>query len=94
MPPDMTKPADYSRSRLLREIDDSMLRTGLRGFHGAPIGLPHRPEDCPDAARLEARFERFTRTTASSAGFTAARGTGVPRPDATATLPLLTVSAG
>jgi putative restriction endonuclease len=50
--------------RLLREIDGPMLRTGLQGFHGAPIRLPHRPQDRPDPARLQARFERFTRVAA------------------------------
>jgi putative restriction endonuclease len=50
--------------RLLREIDGPMLRTGLQGFHGAPIALPRRPEDRPDPVRLEARFERFTRAAA------------------------------
>lgn len=46
--------------RLLEEIDGPMLRTGLQGFHGAPIALPRQPEDRPDPARLELRFERFT----------------------------------
>jgi putative restriction endonuclease len=50
--------------RLLREIDGPMLRTGLQGFHGASIALPRRPEDRPDPARLETRFERFTRAAA------------------------------
>jgi len=45
--------------RLLREIDGPMLQTGLQGFHGAPIALPRRPDDRPDPARLEQRFERF-----------------------------------
>ena len=47
--------------RLLREIDGPMLRTGLQGFHGAQITLPRRPEEHPDAVRLQARFERFLR---------------------------------
>lgn len=50
--------------RLLREIDGPMLRTGLQGFHGASIALPRRPEDRPDPARLEARFEQFSRAAA------------------------------
>jgi putative restriction endonuclease len=50
--------------RLLREIDGPMLKTGLQGFHGAPIALPRRPEDRPDPARLETRFERFVRAAA------------------------------
>jgi len=50
--------------RLLREIDGPMLRAGLQGFHGASISMPRRPGDRPDPARLEARFERFTRVAA------------------------------
>jgi putative restriction endonuclease len=50
--------------RLLREIDGPMLTSGLQGFHGAPIALPRRPEDRPDPARLETRFERFLRAAA------------------------------
>ena len=50
--------------RLLREIDGPMLKTGLQGFHGAPIARPRRPEDRPDPARLETRFERFLRAAA------------------------------
>jgi putative restriction endonuclease len=45
--------------RLLREIDGPMLRSGLQGFHGERIAQPHRPQDRPDPARLEQRFERF-----------------------------------
>jgi putative restriction endonuclease len=45
--------------RLLREVDGPMLRTGLQGFHGEAIALPRRPDDRPDPARLEARYERF-----------------------------------
>ncbi|WP_051323781.1 HNH endonuclease [Candidatus Solirubrobacter pratensis] len=50
--------------RLLDETDGPMLRTGLQGFHGAPIAVPRRPEDRPDPTRLEARFERFARAAA------------------------------
>ena len=50
--------------RLLREIDGPMLRTGLQGFHGAPIAQPRRPEDRPDVVRLETRFDRFVRAAA------------------------------
>lgn len=50
--------------RLLREIDGPMLRTGLQGFHGERIALPRRPEDRPDTARLETRFDRFVRAAA------------------------------
>jgi putative restriction endonuclease len=50
--------------RLLREIDGPMLRTGLQGFHGETIAVPRRPEDRPDPARLQARFERFVRAAA------------------------------
>jgi putative restriction endonuclease len=50
--------------RLLDETDGPMLRTGLQGFHGAAIALPHRPQDRPDRARLEARFKRFERAAA------------------------------
>jgi putative restriction endonuclease len=50
--------------RLLREIDGPMLRTGLQGFHGERIALPRRPDDRPDPARLERRFELFTRSAA------------------------------
>ncbi len=50
--------------RLLREIDGPMLRTGLQGFHGHTIAVPRRPEDRPDAGRLEVRFERFVRAAA------------------------------
>ena len=45
--------------RLLREIDGPMLQTGLQGFHGERMTMPRRPEDRPDPARLEERFERF-----------------------------------
>jgi putative restriction endonuclease len=45
--------------RLRREIDGPMLRTGLQGFHGARIALPHRPQDRPDQTRLGTRFSRF-----------------------------------
>ena len=48
-------------ARVLREIDGPMLRTGLQGFHGADIALPRRPEDRPDPARLDTRFDRFLR---------------------------------
>ncbi len=51
-------------ARLLREIDGPMLRTGLQGFHGTSIALPRRPEQRPDAVRLQTRFERFVLATA------------------------------
>jgi putative restriction endonuclease len=51
-------------ARVLKEIDGPMLRTGLQGFHGADITLPRRPEERPDPARLETRFERFLRAVA------------------------------
>jgi putative restriction endonuclease len=50
--------------RLLEETDGPMLRTGLQGFHGAPIAVPRRPDDRPDRFRLESRFERFLRAAA------------------------------
>jgi putative restriction endonuclease len=50
--------------RLLREIDGPMLRVGLQGFHGERIAQPRRPEDRPDAVRLETRFNRFVRAAA------------------------------
>ena len=50
--------------RQLAETDGPMLRTGLQGFHGAPIALPRRSEDRPDPVRLQARFERFERAAA------------------------------
>jgi putative restriction endonuclease len=50
--------------RLLREIDGPMLRAGLQDFHGARITLPRRPQDRPDAIRLETRFDRFVRAAA------------------------------
>lgn len=45
--------------RLLTEVDGPMLKTGLQGFHGAPISVPQRPVDRPDPVRLQARFEQF-----------------------------------
>ncbi|MDQ3674987.1 MAG: hypothetical protein M3365_11500 [Gemmatimonadota bacterium] len=51
--------------RLLREIDGPMLRTGLQGFHGAQIALPHRAEERPDTVCLQTRFERFVRAAAA-----------------------------
>jgi putative restriction endonuclease len=36
-------------ARVLDEIDGPMLREGLQGFHGRPIGLPRRCDDRPDA---------------------------------------------
>ena len=51
-------------TRLLRETDGPMLRTGLQGFHGERITLPRRPDDRPDPARLERRFDRFLRDAA------------------------------
>lgn len=46
-------------TRLLREIDGPMLRTGLQGFHGKEIAQPRREEQRPDVTRLQTRFERF-----------------------------------
>jgi len=57
--------AVHIAGRLLREIDGPMLRTGLQGFHGANITLPRRPEQRPDAVRLQTRFDRFLRATAT-----------------------------
>ena len=57
--------AVHIAARLLREIDGPMLRTGLQGFHGANITLPRRPEQRPDAVRLQTRFDRFLRATAT-----------------------------
>jgi putative restriction endonuclease len=51
-------------SRLLREIDGPMLRTGLQGFHGERITLPRNPKDRPDPLRLEQRFGGFVRAAA------------------------------
>jgi putative restriction endonuclease len=51
-------------SRVLRERDGPMLRTGLQGFHGAHIALPRRPEQRPDTVRLQTRFDRFVRAAA------------------------------
>jgi putative restriction endonuclease len=51
-------------SRVLREIDGPMLRTGLQGFHGARIALPRSPEQHPDTVRLQTRFDRFVRAAA------------------------------
>lgn len=51
-------------ARLLREVDGPMLRTGLQGFHGERISQPRRPDDRPDPARLEKRFELFARSAA------------------------------
>jgi hypothetical protein len=34
---------------------------GLQGFHGAHITFPRRPDERPDALRLETRFDRFIR---------------------------------
>jgi putative restriction endonuclease len=46
-------------ARLLSEHDGPMLESGLQGFHGGKIAVPRRPEDCPDPARLAARFDEF-----------------------------------
>ncbi len=46
--------------RLLDEIDGPMLRSGLQGFHGAPILQPRRGDERPDPDRLQLRFEQFT----------------------------------
>ena len=54
----------HMADRLLREIDGPMLRTGLQGFHGALIALPRRPQDRPDPARLETRFDQFVQAAA------------------------------
>jgi putative restriction endonuclease len=45
--------------RLLDETDGPMLRTGLQGFHNAPILQPRRDAERPDPALLEVRYERF-----------------------------------
>ena len=46
-------------ARLLNETDGPMLKTGLQGFHGKVITVPHRASQRPDPARLQTRFERF-----------------------------------
>jgi putative restriction endonuclease len=50
--------------RLLREADGPMLRTGLQGFHGAPLTVPRRTDERPDPVRLEKRFASFSRSAA------------------------------
>ncbi|MGI8624298.1 MAG: HNH endonuclease [Solirubrobacteraceae bacterium] len=50
--------------RLLEEVDGPMLRTGLQGFHGAAMLQPRRQDEQPDPARLEVRFEQFSRSAA------------------------------
>ena len=46
--------------RVLDEVDGPMLRDGLQGFHGRPIGLPRRRDDRPAPRRLGLHFERFS----------------------------------
>lgn len=48
-------------SRLLREKDGPMLRTGLQGFHGESIAVPRVESHRPDPARLAIRFDEFSR---------------------------------
>ena len=52
---------DYriERASILSEVDGPMLVVGLQDIHGKLIGLPHRPEQRPDAARLEKRLALF-----------------------------------
>ena len=45
--------------RLLEETDGPMLRTGLQGFHNAPITQPAHVGERPDPELLEIRYERF-----------------------------------
>jgi putative restriction endonuclease len=47
------------RSSILSEVDGPMLVVGLQDIHGKLIELPHRPEQRPDAARLEKRLAVF-----------------------------------
>jgi putative restriction endonuclease len=48
------------RAEILEERDGPMLRHGLQGLHGGRLlQLPRRPEEHPDPARLEARYEEF-----------------------------------
>jgi putative restriction endonuclease len=46
-------------SRRLRDDEDGPMLDLLKGFHEAPLHLPSRASDCPDQARLGARFVRF-----------------------------------
>jgi putative restriction endonuclease len=46
-------------SRRLLEEDDGPMLDVLKGFHQAPIVLPHSPAKRPDRDRLAVRFERF-----------------------------------
>ncbi len=48
-------------SRLLREVDGPMLKSGLQEFHGAKILSPRRVDERPDPVRLKVRFTRFER---------------------------------
>lgn len=45
--------------RLLEETDGPMLKTGLQGFHNAPILQPAQKTERPDPELLEIRYERF-----------------------------------
>jgi putative restriction endonuclease len=45
--------------RLLHEIDGPMLKTGIQGFHLAPITQPKRTEERPDRELLDIRYEHF-----------------------------------
>jgi putative restriction endonuclease len=46
-------------SRVLKERDGPMLKSGLQAFHGARILGPTRLDDRPDPNLLETRYERF-----------------------------------
>lgn len=46
-------------SRSLREDEDGPMLDLLKGFHEAPLLVPRRPADRPDAALLDARFQQF-----------------------------------
>jgi len=47
------------RHDILHEIDGPMLRHGLPEMHGAAIHVPRPPDQRPDRARLEFRYEQF-----------------------------------
>lgn len=49
----------HVRSDLLEASDGPMLRHGLQEFHGAPIGRPRDPSNCPAPERLAQRWNLF-----------------------------------
>jgi putative restriction endonuclease len=50
---------EVRRSILDSTSDNAMLRAAFREIHGAPLHLPRRVNDRPDAFLLAARYERF-----------------------------------